>query len=172
MTHRCAEVQTEWSSIQIKPYGTGYWVPIEALTQAVVDQVTTRLSADADRVDKFAINEAFRRHCPEPLRCADVRDAVNQLRNKGQTVTHIIARDGVEVPDDLNLIVYRFPVADGFVLTGSEAPILLSRETGFDFLTNMVDDCKVSDRASFAIERKVGVSIIGPLELCRIVPAV
>lgn len=161
-------VQTEWGPIQIRPYGTGYWVPIEALTQAVIDQVTTKLSADAARVDTFAINEAFRRHCPEPLRCVDVRDAVNQLRNKGQTITHIIVRDGVEVPDDLNLIVHRFPVADGFVLTGaSEAPILLTRETGFEFLTN-VDRGNVSDRASFAIERKVGVSVIGPLELCHV----
>lgn len=164
-------VQTEWGPIQLRPYGTGYWVPIEELTQAVIDRVTTKLSADSDRADTFAINEAFRRHCPEPLRCVDVRDAVNQLRNKGQTITHIIASDGVEVPDDLHLIVHRFPVADGFVLTGaSESPILLTRETGFEFLTNVVGG-NTGDRASFAIERKVGVSVIGPLELCRVVPA-
>lgn len=163
--------QTDLGPIQIRPYGAGYWVPIGELTRDVRAQAITRLLDDAAHIDEFAINEAFRRHCPEPLRCVDVRDAVNQLRNKGQTITHVIIRDGVEVPDDLNLIVHRFPVADGFVLTGaSEAPILLTRETGFEFLTNVVGG-NTGDRASFAIERKVGVSVIGPLELCRVVSA-
>lgn len=137
----------------------------------VVEQVIAKLSMRATSLNRFALNEAFRQHCPEPLRCVDIRDAVNQLRSKGQSVTHIIVANGVEVPDDLNLIIHRFPVAEGFVLSGAtEAPILLTRDSGFEYLSNLTDPSP-TPRASFAIERRVGVSIVGPLHLCCIAPA-